>query len=160
MKKLMIALSASLLLLSFGACKPKQSAYRQVYEQAKQREIAQQKEKIQDVRREPAEQLIVSRPIMEESNGLRRERVQSVEGEDISRLKTFSVIIGSFQNRTNALALKERMEKEGYKATIAINDQAMYRVIVASYDNRSEAESTRDAMKSRFEGAWLLYRGQ
>lgn len=158
MKKLMIALSTSLLLLSFGACKPKQSAYRQVYEQAKQREIAQQKNNTQEVRREPSREVIVSRPEMGLS-GVRQEKLQIVDGEDVSRLKNFSVVIGSFQNKTNALSLKERMEKEGYKATIAINDQAMYRVIAASYDDRSQAEMTRDQLKSRFEGAWLLYRG-
>ena len=41
MKKSIIALSALALVVSLGACKPKQSTYRQVYEKAKQREIAQ-----------------------------------------------------------------------------------------------------------------------
>ena len=81
-------------------------------------------------------------------------------GEDATRLKRFSVVVGSFQNPTNARSLKDRMEGQGYNAVLATNDAGMLRVIVASYDTRDEAVASRDAIRSRFapdfKDAWLL----
>ena len=91
---------------------------------------------------------------------VRKERVSTYSGEDATRLKRFSVVVGSFQNPTNARSLKERMEGQGYNAVLATNDAGMLRVIVASFDTRDEAIASRDAIRSRFapdfKDAWLL----
>ena len=49
------------------------------------------------------------------------------------------MVIGSFQNPTNARNLKDRMVQEGYNAVLATNEAGMLRVIVASFDAREEA---------------------
>ncbi|OAV72441.1 cell division protein FtsN [Bacteroidales bacterium Barb6] len=135
-------LGAVCMVLAFGSCKPKQSAYKAAYEQAKEKEP----EAVIDVSDVTA----------------RTERIKAAEGEDAGRLKRFSVVIGSFQNKTNAYSLKERMENEGYRVVLGENEQGMLRVIVSSFDERWDAASERDIFKSKyapnFQDAWLLER--
>ena len=157
-RSILISVSALAVILSLGSCKPKQSAYRQVYEQAKQREIAQQQANPSAAQNTGT--VIVSKPAQSDVS-VRRERLETLEGEDASRLSTYSVVIGSFQNHSNAYSLKERMENEGYTPVLAKNAQGMLRVIVASYNTRAEAEEGRDAFverHSQFSDAWLLER--
>ena len=92
----------------------------------------------------------------------RSERINAAEGEDASRLKRYSVVIGSFKNKTNAYSLKERMQNEGYHAVLGENEQGMLRVIVSSFDDKADAAASRDAIKAKyapnFQDAWLLER--
>ena len=153
MKKIIFASLALISLVSLSSCKAKQSAYRKAYEQAKQREVATQDTKPAAEYEAPAASTAAPVPV-------RKERVSTYSGEDATRLKRFSVVVGSFQNPTNARSLKDRMEGQGYNAVLATNDAGMLRVIVASYDTRDEAVASRDAIRSRFapdfKDAWLL----
>lgn len=153
MKKIIFASLALITLVSLSSCKAKQSAYRKAYEQAKQREVATQDTKPAAEYEAPAAS--TAAPVT-----VRKERVSTYSGEDATRLKRFSVVVGSFQNPTNARSLKDRMEGQGYNAVLATNNAGMLRVIVASYDTRDEAVASRDAIRSRFapdfKDAWLL----
>ena len=153
MKKIIFASLALISLVSLSSCKAKQSAYRKAYEQAKQREVATQDANPTAQYEAPAAS--AAAPVT-----VRKERVSTYSGEDATRLKRFSVVVGSFQNPTNARSLKDRMEGQGYNAVLATNDAGMLRVIVASYDTRDEAVASRDAIRSRFapdfKDAWLL----
>lgn len=160
MKKTAFIAAMLLAGLTFVGCKPKQSTYRQVYEQAKQREIAQN----QGVSTAPEtddDATIVSKPA-QSAVAIRRERINAVEGENRSLLHRYSVVVGSFQNKTNAYALKERMQAEGYTPVLAENELGMLRVIVSSHSSREEAIASRDEIKARFapnfQDAWLLER--
>lgn len=156
MKKSLLVFISLTLLLGAVACKPKQSHYRQVYESAKQREIAES-----NASNSTSSDVIVSKPA-EPVISVRKERLNPVEGEDGMRLKKYSVVIGSFQNSTNAYSLKERMEADGYTPILARNESGMLRVIVTSFDSREAAAQSRDAIKQRyapnFQDAWLLER--
>lgn len=153
MKKIIFASLALITLVSLSSCKAKQSVYRKAYEQAKQREVATQDTKPAAEYEAPAAS--TAAPVT-----VRKERVSTYSGEDATRLKRFSVVVGSFQNPTNARSLKDRMEGQGYNAVLATNNAGMLRVIVASYDTRDEAVASRDAIRSRFapdfKDAWLL----
>ena len=134
------------------SCKSKQSAYQAAYEQAKAREMT-----------EPADEYVitpVSKPIT--TTETRQERITPVAGENAAEIRQYSVVIGSFTNRTNAYSLKERMQNEGYSPVLAENEQGMLRVILTSHDNRADAERSRDATRSRyypnFQDAWILQR--
>ena len=156
MKKALIILSSALLLLSVGACAPKQSAYRQVYEKAKQREVVAEQ---QDPAQTPPTSVVVSREPAADIQ-LRRERLEAVKGEDANMLKTYNVVVGSFQNHTNAYSLKERLQAQGYNPVLGQNEAGMLRVIITSFDNRREAEASREQVKGRFapdfQDAWIL----
>ena len=145
------------MILSFGSCKPKQSAYKAAYEQAKEKETTAPVEVVEEeVVEEPAP---VSKPRYSNAT-TRAERINAAQGEDASRLKRYSVVIGSFKNKTNAYSLKERMQNAGYNAVLGENEQGMLRVIVASFDSKADAADSRDAIKAKyapdFQDAWLL----
>lgn len=152
MKKIgLLGMGLCLVLLFGTSCKSKQSSYQAAYEQARAREMA-----------EPAyndEFTPVTKPIA--STESRQEVITPISGENASGLRLYSVVIGSFTNRTNAYSLKERMEKEGYKPILAENDRGMLRVILTSHDTRADAERSRNTIRSRypnFQDAWLLER--
>lgn len=157
MKKTVMALAALSMMIGFSSCQPKKSAYRQAYEQAKQREIAVQ----DDQTSKPQEDVSVSRPASDYVSA-RKEKISPIQGEDGNNLKQFSVVIGSFQNATNARSLKDRMVADGYNAVLAQNEFGMLRVIVSSFPTKEEAAASRDAIKARytpnFQDAWLLER--
>ncbi len=158
MKKFVVAIAAMGLLIAAPSCTPKKSAYRQAFEQARQREIAAQDDAV--VKEEPP--VMVSEPDQPANVSVRKERLQTVEGENEGNLRQFSVVVGSFQNKANAKALKTRMTSEGYSCVLAQNEFGMVRVIVASYNSYKEAAAARDAVKARyapeFADAWLLER--
>ena len=135
------------------SCKSKQSAYKAAYEQAKEREISSD---------EPTDEEIAPVTKSKDSGETRQEKLTPVEGEDADAIKLYSVVVGSFKNRTNAFSLKERMQNEGYTPVLGENEQGMLRVIVTSFETKAEAEKSRDAIRSKyrpnFQDAWVLER--
>ena len=154
-KTLALAAAAIVISVSFTSCKPKQSAYHAAYERAQQRQIAQQAASQDEVRPMPA-------PVAADDAAVREEKVTPADGANESGLKAYSVVIGSFQNITNARGLRERMLGEGFPAILAQNENGMYRVIVTSFDTKAEAVISRESIKSRFaplfSDAWILQR--
>lgn len=156
MNKIWLFGAAISMVLAFGSCKPKQSAYKAAYEQAKEKEMA-----APVVEEEIEEVVPVSKP-RSSNAAVRQEKVTAVYGEDANGLKRYSVVIGSFKNKTNAVSLKERMQGDGYSPILAQNEQGMLRVIVTSFNDKADAADSRDAIKSKyapnFQDAWLLER--
>ncbi|MDN4753017.1 SPOR domain-containing protein [Porphyromonadaceae bacterium W3.11] len=154
-KKVVIGLFALAMVAGFSSCKPKQSAYKAVYEKAqKQREIAAMQED------QEKDEII---PVVSSENvDVRPEKVVVAQGENADGLRMYSVVIGSFLNATNARSLKDRMASEGFNPILAQNEQGMYRVIVTSFDNKVDAVRSRDSIKSMytpaFQDAWILER--
>ena len=97
------------------------------------------------------------RPRPESSASSTRERVRVIDGGE---LRNFSVVIGSFGVKTNADGLKARMAAEGFKVVLVQNERDMYRVVVASFDEKYDAANERDRIKVKyapdFQDAWLL----
>ena len=153
MKRVFLFVAVICFVFAMQSCKSKSSAYKNAYDQAMTNDTQW------DYEDESAE-VLTTEEVSYES--VRQEKVNIVKGEDLSGLKRFSVVIGSYQNRTNAVALKDRMTNEGYKPVLAENDFGMMRVIVASFDNRADAARARDAFKAKyapnFQDAWLLER--
>jgi cell division protein FtsN len=164
MNKIWLFGAATCMILALGSCKPKQSAYKAAYEQAKEKETTApvtapvaQSQPAQD--NDVAEPAPVSKPRTSNAT-TRTEKINAYQGEDASRLKRYSVVIGSFKQSTNAYSLKERMQNDGYNAVLAENEQGMLRVIVSSFDDKADAAASRDAIKQKyapsFQDAWLL----
>jgi cell division protein FtsN len=137
MKRFHLALVLAALLAVGTSCKPKQSAYKQVYEAAKEKEMQQAASQPTAVTKDAS-----TLPPVEVS--VRKEKVEAVHPTDAAGLRRYSVVIASLSVKLNAESLKERMESEGYNVILAQNEQGMYRVIVASYDDRAQAASKRD----------------
>lgn len=154
-KILLFGLSLTLL-FGLGSCKSKESAYKAAYEKAKQKEM-EEDAKSNEI--EEVTPITKSKSASTSTASFQKEKVTAVDGNS-SGLKRYNVVIGSFTVKTNAQSLKERMQADGYHAILAQNERQMYRVIVASYDDKASAAEERDDIKTKyspdFQDAWLL----
>ena len=163
MKKLVVLGMSLCIALAFTSCKSSESAYKKAYEKAKQQELAEAPVAAEA----PAAAPVVAAPVAAAPAApvavgtVREERVQLVSGEG---LKAYSVVCGSFGVKANADGLKARLDDAGYSAKVVYNaEKNMYRVVVASYDDRVQAAQARDNFKAKysnnaeFQKSWLLY---
>ena len=162
MKKLVVLGMGLCMALAFTSCKSSESAYKKAYEKAKQQELAEV-----PVAEEAPTAPVVAAPVAAAPTTpvavgtVREEKVQLVSGEG---LKAYSVVCGSFGVKANADGLKAKLDDAGYSAKVVFNaSNNMYRVIVASYDDRVQAAQARDNFKAKysnnpeFQKSWLLY---
>ena len=158
MKKFVVLGMGLCMALAFTSCKSSESAYKKAYEKAKQQELAE----APVAEEAPAAAPVAAAPTTPVAVGtVREEKVQLVSGEG---LKAYSVVCGSFGVKANADGLKARLDNAGYSAKVVFNaSNNMYRVIVASYDDRVQAAQARDNFKAKyannaeFQKSWLLY---
>lgn len=130
--------------IMFGSCKPKQSAYKSVYEAAKEREI-DENTSTPSVATRPASPSYTS-----SSESVKKEKITPVYESDAAGLKAYSVVIAAMSMKPNAESLKQRIEKDGYKVILVQNEQGMYRVIIASYDSKDQAVAKKNEILSAF----------
>ncbi len=142
-----------LLIVGMASCKSSQSAYKAAYEKAQEKRIEQ-----------PAEQPVIT-PVVEEvpvaSTAPVREQTERINAVDDNgnELKSYNVIVGSFQQRANAQSLCQRLRADGYPAILAQNAKGMYRVVACSFDNRPSAVQAREGLQRKypqFTDAWFL----
>jgi cell division septation protein DedD len=173
MKKYTMICAALCAALMFTGCKSSESAYKQAYLKAKQQEELQQKQeaeaqaKAQQAAQEQENNVVVpmeEKPVNEtqvvdnaDNVPVRQETVSVVAG---AGLKNFSVVVGSFSLKANAAGLQQTLNNQGYNAQVVVNNQvspAMYRVVATTFDSKSEAAASRNALQEKYPGAWLLY---
>ena len=119
MKKLgLLSMVLCVVTMCCVSCKSKQSAYKAAYEQAKEREMTNS---------EPVEEQITPVTKAKTSTATRQEKITPISGENPEGIKLYSVVIGSFKNKTNAYSLKERMQNEGYMPVLGENENAIPR---------------------------------
>jgi cell division septation protein DedD len=138
MKKTHFVLALIALVLLGTSCRPRQSAYRQVYEAAREREMQQTTQPV----------IVHDLPAAEVS--IRQERIDPVVPADAPNLLRFNVVVGSFSVRLNAEALQRRLQADGHQVIIARNEHGMFRVIVGSFDDRATAEAHRTALHRQY----------
>lgn len=160
MKKLVVLGMGLCVALAFSSCKSSESAYKKAYEKAKQQELAEAPAAEQVEAAPVAAAPVTSAPVS--VGTVREEKVELVSGEG---LKAYSVVCGSFGVKANAEGLKEYLDGQGYSAKVVYNpERNMYRVIAASFDDRTQAAQARDQFKAKypnredFQKSWLLYR--
>lgn len=149
MKSYALVISLLSLTLFLGGCKVKEAAgpYRPAEDTKKSENAANLK---RNVNPPP-----VAEPVSEGADKIRSESFKVVDGEDATALKTYNVVIGSFQNRANAQGLQSLMKGE-YAPIIVINEQGMFRVILISYDDYVTAKQKIAQIKTQFDDAWVL----
>ncbi len=86
-----------------------------------------------------------------------RNETFSLSDGDAAALKfRYHVVVGSFKSQTNAKGLQSTLLSEGNQAIIVINEQGWYRVLIASFNEYSQARSKINQIKTRFADAWVL----
>lgn len=142
------------LVIAFGSCKPKQSAYKAAYEAAKEREVEENSNNsnsavVQSKKPTyPTYNYEVESEV--ENETVRTEKITAVYDSDASGLRNYSVVIASLSVKPNAEALKARMEQDGYNPILAQNEQGMYRVIISSFDDKASAVNSKNSIKQKY----------
>ncbi len=95
MKRFHYALILAALVVLGTSCKPKQSAYKQVYEAAKEREMQQSAS-------QPTTVIKDASPLPPVEVSVRKEKVEPVYANDAAGLKRYSVVIASLSVKLNA----------------------------------------------------------
>ncbi|MCK9300793.1 MAG: SPOR domain-containing protein [Bacteroidales bacterium] len=142
-KSLGLLFAAALVLSS---CKSNKEAYSATYERAKAKQEIQAQ-----VNDEQDEQIEVI-----EKTGV-KEAAEKIEVIGLAgESGPYAVVVGSFINRTNAENLRNKMIDQGYKAVLGQNEKLMYRVIVAFYEVKADAQAKVRELSNDFPDAWIL----
>lgn len=153
-----MVLSAALCVaMAFTGCKSSESAYKKAYEKAKAQELAQQEAAAETETVAPVVTKAATETTVVDNDDNVRVSQESVSLINGSGLKAYSVVVGSFGVKANAEGLQQRLKEAGYDAQLVKNNaKNMYRVIASTFDNKSDAISSRNQMRSQYPDAWLL----
>ena len=100
-------------------------------------------------------------PVSSEANDpeiTRNENFSLANGETNSDAMNYKyhVVVGSFKSQSNAQGLQKTLNSEGNKAVIVVNEQGMFRVLIASFNDYKQAHVRIKDLASRFPDAWVL----
>lgn len=159
-KSLMLCVGLCLAMAMASCSGSKESAYKKAYEKAKAQE-AQQTEVAAPQEEAPVVTPLIEKPATQttvidntDNATVRTEAVTLVDGNG---LKDFSVVVGSFSLKSNALGLQQRLKNQGHPAQVAYNPSInYYRVIVSTFDNKASAVQSRNQFRATYPDAWLL----
>jgi len=68
----------------------------------------------------------------------------------------YHVVVGSFKSQVNAKGLQSTLKNEGNEALVVVNEQGMFRVLIASFNEYAQAKSRINQISDRFPDAWVL----
>jgi len=95
---------------------------------------------------------------------IREEKVKSVDVEEKEdRIYRYYVIVGSFRYLDNARTYKQDLIDEGFVPVILENENGLYRVSVAAYNDELPARNNIAAIRRnypKYSDVWLLIRKQ
>ncbi|MGM0377386.1 MAG: SPOR domain-containing protein [Bacteroidota bacterium] len=95
---------------------------------------------------------------------VREEKVRSVDvEEDDETIYRYYVIIGSFRFYDNATNYKKELTGEGFVPVILENENGLFRVSVAAYDEEKPARNNIASIRKnypQYSDVWLLIRKQ
>lgn len=160
MKKLLLFASA---LLVLSACS--KQYYPQMYEKAGADEMENvfiDTTKVEDVKPvvDTVKQVVdtikteVAKPVEAEKIVESSDKYTTEDGKDV--VYAYHVVVGSFSSRANANNLSIELNKSGVKATVARNQNGLYRVFYYSTDNEPEVRQVLAKARKKYPDAWML----
>ncbi|MCW3807610.1 SPOR domain-containing protein [Plebeiibacterium marinum] len=101
------------------------------------------------------------KPVIKEEKKIivKEEKVKVIEDEDKSF--KYYVIIGSFKVLSNAKNYKQTLTNEGFIPVILENENGLYRVSIAAYNDEMDARNKVNVVRNQYEkydDTWLLIR--
>lgn len=156
--------------LAMTSCKSSESAYKKAYEKAKAQEMAAANQQTEEptatvtpvTTTETVTVTPVTTPVQEDHSDVRTISggVSVVSG---TGLQAYSVVVGSFSTQANAEGLQATLKSQGYNAQIVKTNETIngitgwFRVIASTFADKASAVQSRDALRSTYSDAWLLY---
>lgn len=87
---------------------------------------------------------------------VRKENIETVGGQCLHR---FSVVVGNFMNRNNAIGMYLDLQNRGYYPSIAYSSASTYyRVILGTTDSLRDAIYWKEKLIGVYPASWLLYK--
>ena len=156
MKKLLLFASA---LLVLSACS--KQYYPQMYEKAGEDELENvfigsndtlkldSVKQVVDTVKAEVEKAVEAEKIVESSD-----KYTTEDGAEV--VYAYHVVVGSFSSRANANNLSIELNKQGIKATVAKNQNGLYRVFYYSTDNEPAVRLVLAKARKKYPDAWML----
>jgi len=84
--------------------------------------------------------------------------VEEEKPQPVEEINNYFIIAGSFNKLKNASDLQDKLVKRGFKSEVMITENRMYRVSVAAYPGKKEAETGLAQIKTEpgLQSCWLL----
>ncbi len=171
MKRLVGFMAIALFATAFmTSCKSSESAYKKAYEKAKLQQAngtANNAQTNNTVVVEPVVPVTPNTPTVAVTDASNDTDVRRISGGitvvNGSGLKDYSVVVGSFTAQANAEGLQSTLKSKGYDAQVIKTNETIngitgwYRVIATTFASKDAAIESRNALRSTYSGAWLLY---
>ena len=157
MKRIYLSLFALLVIATITSCRGNYEATKAAYEKAMEAAV----ERPTITSETPTDDAITEIQPMVSTSSETKERTESVKAFDNAKIQAYSVVVGSFKQRTNANGMCEQLKEDGYEAFVAQNAHGMYRVIACTFATREEAVAARKEIIKRYPtnfvgNPWLL----
>jgi hypothetical protein len=126
---------------------------RRLFNKKPEREAVEQGEAISD-----QQDVEPEKPVTDSETEVSKPEPDVEQALPIEETKNFFIIAGSFNKLKNASDLQDKLNSRGFQAEVMITENRMYRVSVASYATKEEAEKALSQIKSEpgLQSCWLL----
>ena len=137
--------------------------YPQMYEKAGEDEMENvfiDTTKVEEVKQDTVKQVVdtvkaeVAKPVETEKIVESSDKYTTEDGKDV--VYAYHVVVGSFSSRANANNLSIELNKQGIKATVARNQNGLYRVFYYSTDNEPAVRLVLAKARKKYPDAWML----
>ena len=137
--------------------------YPQMYEKAGADEMENvfiDTTKVEEVKQDTVKQVIdtvkaeVAKPVETEKIVESSDKYTTEDGAEV--VYAYHVVVGSFSSRANANNLSIELNKQGIKATVARNQNGLYRVFYYSTDNEPAVRLVLAKARKKYPDAWML----
>ena len=136
--------------------------YPQMYEKAGADEMENvfiDTTKVEEVKQDTVKQVVdtvkaeVAKPVETEKIVESSDKYTTEDGKDV--VYAYHVVVGSFSSRVNATNLSIELNKSGIKATVARNQNGLYRVFYYSTDNEPAVRLVLAKARKKYPDAWM-----
>lgn len=85
-----------------------------------------------------------------------RETTDTYTSNGVAVQQQYHVVVGSFQSEVNAQNLQITLQKQGHQATVAVNQNGLFRVFMYSTDTEADVRQALAKARATYPDAWML----
>ena len=90
------------------------------------------------------------------ANATIRETTDTYTSGGVQVQQQYHVVVGSFQSEVNAQNLLITLQKQGHQATVAVNQNGLFRVFMYSTDTEADVRKALSKARATYPDAWML----
>lgn len=90
------------------------------------------------------------------ANATIRETTDTYTSGGVVVQQQYHVVVGSFQSEVNAQNLLLTLQKQGHNATVAVNQNGLFRVFMYSTDTEADVRKALSKARATYPDAWML----